>query len=182
VAPRPPDPSAVTPEPSAGYIRGGAGIAVDSRRVVQVAVLGCLAALAVLTITLGLGAWHEVSQNHRMQSHGVAVNVRVTGCVGTATGTGITVNGFVCRGSFVLNRGRYDETIRGSSTLWPVGSVVAGKVDPDSPGTLFTAAAVSNPPSSWQVFARALASGAVLVVLGMAAVWWQRRRRRVDSA
>jgi uncharacterized membrane protein len=129
-------------ESSAGYIRGGGGAPTDAPRVLRIFAGVCLGLLAAVAVALIVGAVHENSRRHELQHHGVTVQVTVTSCVGTATGTGITVNGFTCRGSFVLNGHTYVDVIRGSSQLLARGSVLTGVADPRSPSVLSTAVAL----------------------------------------
>jgi hypothetical protein len=161
-----------------GYIRGGVGVPTDSRHVLRVAVFALLAALAVLTVALTIDAFRQDSRNHRLRDHGVAVQVTVTSCVGTATGTGITVNGFTCRGSFGLRGHRYDEVIGGSSQLHAAGDVVQGVADPDSPSTLSTAQAVGAVSSDARPFIFAAIPALAFLMVGAFAQWLTSRGGR----
>jgi hypothetical protein len=167
-------------ESSAGYIRGGAGVPTDSRHVVRIAVGVLLAALAVLAIVLTVAAAHQNTRRHRLQQHGVGVQVTVTSCVGTATGSGITVNGFTCRGSFILNGRRYNEVIGDSEQLLTPGHILQGVTDPASPGTLSTAAAASATRADWRAYlSTAIPVG--LLISAACVIWWSRRRRRTRA-
>jgi hypothetical protein len=162
-------------EPAGGYIRGGAGLATDSRHVLRVTLAAGLASLALLTLALLVAALHANATHERLQNHGVAVQVTVTGCVGTATGTGITVNGFSCRGEFVLAGRHYNDVIGGSAQLRPRGSSVRGVTDPHSPSTLSTAAAVAATRSSVRPFVLAAIPAMLLVLIAGFARWSTRR-------
>jgi hypothetical protein len=168
------------PESPAGYIRGGAGLPTDSRHVLRIAAGVLLAALAVLAIVLTVTAAHQNTRRHRLQQHGVGVQVTVTGCVGEATGSGITVDGFTCRGSFTLNGHRYNEVIGDSAQLLTPGHVLQGVTDPASPSTLSTAAAVraSAANSDWRAYIPpAILYGLLIVAAGV--FWWSRQRHRL---
>jgi len=169
-------------DPPTGYIRGGGGLPSSSRHVLRVFLAVCSAFLAALTVALIIGAAHENSRNHELQRHGVPVEVTVTSCLGTATGTGITVNGFTCHGSFVLNGQRYDDVIGGSSQLLARGSVLKGVADPQSPAVLSAAQAVRTSTASWRPFIRPAIPLAVLIAVAGFVLWRRRARSRNPGA
>jgi hypothetical protein len=163
-------------EPPGGYIRGGAGVPTDNRHVLRAVVGFCLVSLAILTVALTVAAVHQNSRNDRLQHHGVAVDVTVTSCLGQATGTGITENAFVCRGSFALNGHHYNEVIGGSTRLLSRGDVVQAIADPSSPSTLSTVGAVRASPARSRPYLIAAIPAVAFVFLGGFAYWWSRRQ------
>jgi hypothetical protein len=163
-------PSDADPDASSGYIRGGAGTTTGNRTVFRNSVAFCLAVLAILVVVLAIQAAHQNSRSHRLKDHGVAVRVTVTRCLGTATGTGITVNGFVCRGGFDVRGRHYTEVIHGSSRLLTTGEVIAGVIDPAAPSTLAAAGSVGTPKPAWHAYiGSAVCALLLLLVLGFAA-------------
>jgi hypothetical protein len=166
------------PEPPGGYIRGGAGVTTDARQVLRIALWAFLGSLAILTIALVVNGLHHNARAQRLQHHGVAVPVIVTSCLGQATGTGITVNGFTCRGSFMLNDRHYNEVIGGSAALLNRGQAVHGVVDPSDPSNLSTAAAVQHTTAASRPFVLAGIPALALVIFGGLAFWSSRRERR----
>lgn len=167
--------TATEPEPTVGYIRGGTAIPTEPRHVLRILLMACLAALAILTVALTVQAARDNSRHDRLQSDGVAVQVRVTRCLGVASGTGITVASFTCYGNFVLDGQAYNDVIGGSTRLHSPGDVVAGVVDPRSPSTLATARSVAGPKPAARSFRSAAISAAALLLV-TAIAWWCARR------
>jgi Protein of unknown function (DUF3592) len=166
------------PEESTGYVRGAAGFDVDSRTILRFVVRFIVVLLAVLTVVLVVQAVHQNSLNHRLQSRGVPVNVVVTHCVGRATGTGITTEGYDCTGRYVVNGTSYTHVIGGSSALFQPGQRVAAIADPRDPTLLATVRSVATTPERWKGFISAAITFAVLVGFGALALWWSRRTAR----
>jgi hypothetical protein len=160
------------------YIRGAGGVTLDSRRVLVVVVGSCLALLAVVAVALGIAAIDQNARNTRLQQHGVTVDVSVTGCIGILSGTGVTVAGFDCRGTFTLAGHTYNDMIRGSTAPLATGAIVKGVADPKNPSVLSTTQSVATAHPSW----RALILPAILLVtaIGIAA-WMMFRFRRPGS-
>ena len=102
-------------------------------------------------MVLGVGAAGQILRADRLQRHGVAVSVTVTHCLGMASGTGITVAGYRCHGTFRLDGSTHDDVIGGSDRRYPPGKTLAGVTDPTHPSTLSTAHAVASPQSTWHV-------------------------------
>jgi hypothetical protein len=166
------------PEPPGGYIRGGAGVPTDTRRVLRIVLWALLGSLAILSIAMVVNGLHHNARAQRLQHHGVAVPVTVTSCLGHATGTGITVNGFTCRGSFALGGRHHNEVIGGSAALFSRGQVVQGVVDPQDPSNLSTARTVKHMTAASRPFALAAIPALALVVIGGLAYWGSRREGR----
>lgn len=161
----------------ASYIRGGAGAPTTNRNVLVVSVAVGLVALLCLAAALAFDAAHKNARDRRLTNHGVPVTVTVTSCLGTASGTGITVIGFTCRGSFEVDGHRHIEVIRGSSDLLQRGDKVPAVVDPHAPTTLSTVNAARHAHASWRAYI--VPVGLTISVLVAAAIllWWAPRRR-----
>jgi hypothetical protein len=164
-----------TPDDAVGYIRGG-GVQLDTRRVIRVAVTLCLIGLAVLVVVLSLAAVHENARSSTLLRRGVPVDVTVTGCIGLASGTGITVYAYTCRGTFVLDGRSYSAAIGGLSDAHTAGDKLRGVADPKSPTTLSSAAAVARTQSPWKAFI-APAIALLLLVCAAAVIGWRYRRQ-----
>jgi hypothetical protein len=177
-----PDETPVAREPSGGYIRGGGGVPTNAPHVLRVAFAVCFGLLAALTIALAVGAVHENARHRELQQHGVAVQVTVTNCLGTATGTGITVNGFTCRGSFVWDGHRHVDVIGGSSELLRPGAVLTAVVDPQSTSVLSVAPAARMTTASWRPFIRPAIPFAVLLAAAALGLWCRREGSRNPGA
>jgi len=168
-----------TADDAVGYIRGG-GVRLDARRVVRVVVALGMVALAALVLGLSVAAVHENSRNSTLRRHGVPVDVTVDGCLGLASGTGITVYAYTCRGTFVLYGRSFHDVIGGLSDAHTAGEKIRGVVDPRSPNTLSSAAAVARAQPQWKAFvAPAVALVLLLVSSAVLIVRRYRRARRI---
>jgi hypothetical protein len=170
-------PAQPAPHRGVGYIRGGGGVEVDSRRVLHVVLSLCLLVLALLVIVLTLSAAGENSRTGSLRRHGVPVDVTVTGCLGLASGTGITASGYTCKGTFSLGGRSYTEVIGGITDPRPVGETLQAVADPKDPTRLSLAAAVAAARSPWKAFV-VPAVPLLLLVGGVAMIGWQARRTR----
>ncbi len=104
------------------------------------------------------------------------MNATVTGCVGLASGTGVTQSGFRCTATFVLDGHRYTDLLGGSNGLRAAGDTVPAVADPAEPGHLSTATSVKATGSSWTAFiAPAIALALLVLVVGLA-LWRSRRQ------
>jgi hypothetical protein len=166
------------PDAAVGYIRGGAGVEVDSRRLLRVVLGLCLLVLAALVIVLTLAAVGENSRSSSLRRHGVPVDVTVTGCLGLASGTGITASGYTCKGTFTLDGRSYTEVIGGITDPRPVGETLRAVADSNDPARLSLASAVAAARSPWKAFT--VPAIPLLLLVGAAAVigWRARRPRR----
>jgi hypothetical protein len=129
---------------AAGYVRGGGGIPVDSRRVWSYLALAIAAGLLALTAVLAVAAAGEQTLASRLRQHGQRVSATVTGCVALASGTGITAAGYRCRARFTAAGRQHEALLRGSSALLPEGTTVPALVLPGEPASLTAAAAVDS--------------------------------------
>jgi hypothetical protein len=173
---------APAPHSAVEYIRGGAGVPTDPRHVLRILLVVCVAALTILTVALTVKTALENSRIHRLQSHGVAVRVTVTRCLGIASGTGITVTSFTCHGDFALDGRHYNDVIGGNTRLHSPGSIVAGVVDPRSPSVLATAQSVTHAQTDARSYLNAAISAIALVLLIAITLWRPRRPQSVGSS
>jgi N-acetyltransferase len=140
-----------------------------------------LAALAVLVIVLTISAINDNSRANRLRNHGVPVSVTVTGCVAVASGTGETVYGYDCTGTFTVDGHTHSAAIRGNNGSHATGAVIEGVTDPSDPSILSTAAAVSKSHSSWAPFISP-AVALVLLIAAVALTIWRIRRLQGRAA
>ncbi len=152
------------------YVRGAAG-AADPRRALRAAAAVVALCLVALTVALAVDAVLGYRRAGRVAHDGVPVDATVAQCLGIASGTGITVAGYRCTGSFTLAGRSYTATVHGTSQRYESGQVLAARVDPRDPSNLSVA---RGDPSLVPFVAPAI--GAVLV-LGWACVWAYRRAR-----
>jgi hypothetical protein len=157
-------------EPDAAYIRGAAVVSLDGRRLQRRLIAVGLVALAVITLILTVDAARSALTIERLNSRGQAVQVIVTGCLGLASGTGITPVGYTCRGTFALHGRSYQAVIKGTSSQYAIGQTLTGIVDPRSPETLFTPQSLAAAPPPWQRFILPAALFGLLLVCSAFAV------------
>ena len=137
-------------------------------------------ALLAVSVTLAVEAAGRDSRIDSLRAHGVPVTVRVTDCLGLASGTGITESGFTCRGSFTLGGRTYREVIDGTTALQPSGTTVDAVTVPGDPQILYTARAAAALRVSWTAFVPpGLLVVAALALLAPLLGSAQRRRARL---
>lgn len=124
------------------YIRGAGPRPVSGRRLVAVLCAVALVAVAIVGGLLAASTAGEAAQGRLLRTHGVDVDAVVTGCVGLASGTGITASAFRCRATFRLGARHYTALLRGSATLRPTGQLVRCRVLVGNPASLTLAAAI----------------------------------------
>jgi hypothetical protein len=163
------------------YIRGAGGVEVRGGTVARVIVGICLTALAILVILVSLETVRQHSRYSRLQRSGVAVDVTVTGCLGLASGTGITVAGYTCKGTFLLDGHRYTDVIGGTSQLYQPGQRIRAVADPARPAVLATPESVARTHWSWTAFVTPVGLLVLLALLVALAGWRFRRAGRVVS-
>lgn len=155
----------------------GAGVEVDARRVGRFfAALGAfsLLVLAVVFFVVGLNKNHQITE---LQRHGVAVEARITGCLGLLGGSGSNAAGYSCQGSFALDGATYSVTIPGN-VLRPQGSTVRIVSLPTDPHLVETATTLGSERATVGVFVLPIVLlGAFLALVGVFTA-----RRRVRNA
>lgn len=161
------------------YTRGATGIIVSPRRVAWVGTAAGVSVLAFLVVLLIVSAVGELSRASSLRHVGVPVLATVTGCVGRASGTGITTVGYTCRAAFTLAGHRHEAVIGGSSALLAPGEIVRAVADPNDPSVLAAARSVAGSTSSWTVF---IAPAALLLMLGGVVAVAARRLRPTTPA
>ena len=157
------------------YLRGSGGIRVDGRRLTLVVLGSVIVVMAVLVAVTGIDAARHNSRISRLQSRGVPVAVKVTSCLGLASGTGITETGFQCRGNFALEGRTYNEVIGGSSVLIPAGTTVHAVVVPGEPTSLSTKETAARKDAAWKSY---ITAGVLLLITILLVVGWLLLRAR----
>jgi hypothetical protein len=127
---------------------------------------------SIVTVSF-ISAANDNARIGRLKSHGVSVQVSVTGCVGNIGGSGSNAAGYTCRGSYRVDGVRYVEVIGSKSTLSDPGSIVRGVADPQRPNTVELASAVASSSASSSAF---LVPGLLTLLWVALAVVWLRRR------
>ena len=165
-------------EADAAFIRGAAAPALPgAARIMRAVVIALLVTLAVLVVVFTVEGVAHRNRIERLRSAGVPVRTVVTGCTGSAGGTGITVAYFTCTGTFRVDGVPHAAVIHGNTALLAPGTELATVVDPRDPSTLSTPGAVSG---AWSGFVPAAATLGVLLAISLA--YRLARRRRLTPA
>ncbi len=159
-----------------GQLRG-AGVAVDARRVGQVAIGIVLVTLAVLAIVFTVVGIHTNQQDDRLHHDGVPVTFTVTGCLGLLGGSGSNAAGYSCRGTYTLDGNHYSGVQLPGDSFHRPGSTVAAIAVPGDPALVSPASIVATEHSSAGAFVLPGVLAAVLLLL-VALLLLRRRRRR----
>jgi hypothetical protein len=160
-------------EPAA-YFRG-ASVAFDRRQAIRVMVGLWLGLLALLLVVLSVTAVADASRRNGLARSGRPVTVTVTSCLAVASGTGETVSGAMCRGTYTLDGRTHEGLVHGMPGTLPAGATVAALVDPADRSTLSTARSVAAARSSWESFIPAGITALVLL-LSLGAIFGRGRR------
>jgi hypothetical protein len=135
-------------------------------------------ALAVLVVVLFVAGADKNAQITRLRQHGVAVEVRVSSCVGLLGGSGSNAAGYACRGTYTVDGHRYREAIPGD-TLHTAGTSIRGVTVRSDPELLSTPALLEHENPSWRVF---ILPGILLAVLALFAGALALKRRHVRNS
>jgi hypothetical protein len=161
----------------APYIRAGGGIEIEPSRLVRVAIGVCVVLLVGIVIDMTISAANQESRQARLRQQGVPVEVVVTGCLGSGSGSGQTVAGYTCRGTYTLGGHRYNEVIGGTTVVHPVGQQLRAVAVPSEPTLVSTADGVARKHSSWTPYITPAILGALAIALALAFFLWPQWRR-----
>ncbi len=166
-----------------GQLRG-AGVQVDARRLVQVAIALVLITLAILAISFTVVGIHKNQQADQLHARGVPVTFTVTGCLGLLGGSGSNAAGYSCHGTYTLHGHTYNESLPGSAFHQP-GSTIDAVAVPNDPALVSPVAIAGAEQSSASVFILPAVLGGILVlfvaVLAVRARRHHGRARRADT-
>jgi hypothetical protein len=171
-----PSDSAASQEP-VSTLRGPSVGQVNVRKIGQLLAGLGVVALVVLIIVFLLAGVHRNSQISNLQQHGVAVNMRVSGCLAQIGGSGSNVAGYSCQGTLSVHGHRYTEAIPGL-THYSTGQILRVIVAPSDPALLSQANALAGEHTSSSVFILPVVLFVVLVLLLAGLV----RKRRHGAA
>ena len=171
-----PDDSPATSADVVATLRG-AEVSRVRRRYARVAGIVTLLAVLVVSVLTLVSAMNDNARVERLKSHGVAVSITVTGCLGNLGGSGSNVVNYTCRGHYELDGVSYHEVIGSMDRAVAIGAVVSGVVDPSnhSYAVLASAARVARGSTRGYWVAGSLAGADVL---GAWALWRVGRSRR----
>jgi hypothetical protein len=144
-------------------------------------VLGIVAVCLVLGIVVALiSAGNDNSRSSRLKNQGIHVPVTVSYCLGQLSGSGSTLAGYTCHGTYVVHGTTYHEVIGAKSTFSKPGTVIAGVADPTQPSTVVTATSAES--SSTSVAPYVIVAVLVLLLIGALAWMVVLIRRRPHTA
>jgi hypothetical protein len=168
-------------EEPVGTLRG-AGVNVDTRLAARVAGLVGLSVIAVVSVVLFVAGHQKNSQIASLQSHGVAIEAKVSSCVGLLGGSGSNGAGYNCTASYDYGGRQYSQGIPGNELL-ATGSTIKGIVASDDPALFSTPASLAGEHTSARVYLAPAILAVLFIVLS--AVWfvmWGRRRAERRAA
>jgi len=142
-------------------------------RFVAVALALSFAALIVNVVSTA----HDNSRIERMKTHGIAVSVTVTRCIGNVGGSGSNGAGYRCHGDYSIAGITYHELIGSMTTFAASGTKVNSVADPSKPTTVILASALEKSTASSAAYVPAGLFAIVLVALSMVFVRSTRRPR-----
>jgi hypothetical protein len=155
---------------------------VDTRRAARVAGVVGLLAIAVAAVVLFVAGYQKNAQITSLQTHGVAVDAKVSNCIGLLGGSGSNNAGFNCTASYEFGGRHYKEGIPGNESL-ATGSTIRGIVASDDPALFSTPATLAREHTSARVYLVPAILVALLLLLSV--VWlvaWRRSRSTHRSA
>jgi len=142
----------------------GAGVDINARVVGRVAMGVFLGTLAVLIVVFSVAGIQKNAQITRLRTHGIRVEVTVSGCLGLLGGSGSNGAGYACRGTFALAGHRYNVAIPGN-TLYRPGTTIPMVSTPGDPTLVATVGTVATERASGRVFVLPALLLALLLVL-----------------
>jgi hypothetical protein len=163
------------PEAPLTTLRNARGEA-DPRRVRNIAVGLCLAALASTSVVLFVVGAHQNGQISALKKSGVQVVETVTGCQGLLGGSGSNGAGYSCKGTVTLNGRTYNDSVP-DNLLYPPGAKVKVVVDSQNPGLVASIATVKNEHASNSVYV--LPTILLVAFLALGAIIGIRFRKRL---
>jgi len=140
-----------------------------------------LVLFAIVIVVSFVSAARDNARIDRLKDRGIAVNVRVSSCVGNLGGSGSNIANYTCQGSYEVKGHSYNEVIGGKSTFSPPGSQVRAVVDPSKYSTVELASALSVARASSTRYVAPIILVVVLVVLAGGLVLVARRTKRFDE-
>jgi hypothetical protein len=175
--PGPLDPSPTTGTPAdqpLSTLRGPSVGQVNVRRIGQILGLGGLLTLAVLVVVFALAGAHRNDQITNLRTHGVTVEMKVSGCLIQIGGTGSNPAGYKCQGTVTVDGHRYTEPIPGL-THYTRGQTLHVVVVPNDPVLLSTVQDLSREHTSASVYILPIILFVALVLLLVGLVLGRRR-------
>jgi hypothetical protein len=153
---------------------GVGGVTTSAQRVLQVLALITLVALAFLSVLFYISGAHKNNQINQLQHHGVAINAKVTGCLGLLGGSGSNKAGYICTVHFTRDGKYHNETVPGSAFLRP-GHTIRAVILPSDPGLISTPPILASEHSSGNVYILPTIFLALFLILGAFTMLWFRR-------
>ncbi len=171
----PPDAPEGAPQDTGGFIRAGGGVALGGQRVAAVLGVLCVMALIAVTAAVAVSDARANASTDRLRSHGVPVQVTVTGCLAISSGVGMGIEYWRCRGTYAMGSRTYEEVIGGQRTLLEQGRRIEAIAVPGDPSLLAVPAALGSRRS--YTLAEVLGGVTAVMILGGLGLALVARRR-----
>lgn len=134
-----------------------------------IVLLGVVCVCLLIGIVVGfISASNDRDRTARLKTEGIHVPVKIVTCIGQLSGSGSSVSGYNCQGSYVVAGKSYQEPIGAKTTFSDTGTIVAGIADPTEPTRVVTAVSVEESHTS----AAPYVVEAILIVLFIAMLAW----------
>jgi hypothetical protein len=158
-----------------GMLRG-AGVSADAHWVGRIVAGILVVGLAVVVVVLLVAGVRKNDQIATLRTHGMPIQMTVSGCMGLLGGSGSNPVGYSCHGTFIIGGHHYDDQIPGN-TLYGPGDTLAGITVASDPRLFTTPAALRSLRASGRVYVVPAILTVVLVsVVAGLAVLGRRRR------
>jgi len=118
---------------------------------------------------------HDNARIARMKTHGIAVRVTVTRCIGSVGGSGSNGAGYTCHGDYSIAGTTYHELIGSMTTFATSGTKVNSVADPSKPTTVILASALKTSTASLAAYVPAGLLAIVLIAFTFVFVRFTRR-------
>lgn len=157
------------------YVRGAGGVAVDSRRIIEILAVIVSLILVGVTIYLFVATTSRNADRDRLRRSGVPVQATVTGCSAIGDGVGMGIEYWDCTASFILSGRTYSAVLNGNRVQQQPGQVLNALVVPGDPSSLSLPGVATR--SAHSSYLPAMATAAVTAAWILAGGWFVRRRR-----
>ena len=174
--------SRATPSPSTSpsehvvSLRGPRVVTIGRKIWYRSVVVVLAMAFAALMVNI-VSTTHDNARINRMKSHGIAVSVTVTRCIGNIGGSGSNGVGYTCHGVYSIAGTTYHELIGSMTTFAVSGTKVPSAADPSRPTTVTLASALAKSAASRAAYVPAGLFAIALIVLTFMFVRFTRRPR-----
>jgi len=152
------------PSDHVASLRGPEVVTIGRKAWYRLVAVGLVLSFAALIVSV-VSTAHDNSRIARMKTHGIAVSVTVTRCIGNLGGSGSNGAGYTCHGDYSIAGTTHHELIGSMTTFAASGTKVNGVADPSKPTTVILASALKKSTTSPATYFPAGFMAIVLVTL-----------------